>query len=372
MNGNKLGKIIVGLRKSKGFTQKQLADELHVSDKSLSNWERGYSLPTIETVYLFSKYFEVNFQDLMKARLEDDKDGNLVQGVIDEFNNMGNKKAKRLKKILFGTLIIIAILIVGLFFVFNYNRFVVYKVQLENSDFVMISGSYIETNQKDTLYLNNINVKGLEIKNTDTVSVDVYVLDNKEEKLINTFSDLDNIHIDNFESYIEFDNLSDYFDKLYLRVTIIDKNNKVQEYTTKMKFIKDFSNSKIYIKDNIEIVKTINKTPEEIKNILLKNDYKENPNNNFIKKDKIYNINYMMNLNKIKIYYEKNGFNYLYTYLLDVNRIEILIYNNNNLEIENYKYDVQNGKVIECITGKCNNYEETLKLFKKEVLYLLK
>ena len=371
MNGNKLGKIIVGLRKSKGFTQKQLADELHVSDKSLSNWERGYSLPTIETVYLFSKYFEVNFQDLMKARLEDDKDGNLVQGVIDEFNNMGNKKAKKLKKFLFGALIIIAILIVGLFFVFNYNRYVVYKVGLENSEFIPINGSYVETNQKDTLYLNNVKLKNIEIKNTDTISVDVYILDNKEEQLLNTFSDLNNIHIDNYNSYIKFDNLSNYFDKLYLRLTIIDKNNKVQEYTTKLKFTKDFSNSKIYNRDNIEVVKTINKTPEEIKNILLKNGFNDKKNVILKNLENGY-ISYIVDANKIIIYHEDKNFSYSYIYFLNVNEIETIIYDRNNLEIENYKYDVQNDKVIKCITGKCNNYEEALKIFDKEILYLLK
>ncbi len=371
MNGNKLGKIIVGLRKSKGFTQKQLADELHVSDKSLSNWERGYSLPTIETVYLFSKYFEVNFQDLMKARLEDDKDGNLVQGVIDEFNNMGNKKAKKLKKFLFGALIIIAILIVGLFFVFNYNRYVVYKVGFENSEFSSLYGTYVETNQKDTLYLNNVRLKNIEIKNTDTVSVDVYILDGSEEKLINTFSILDNIQIDNFESYVEFDDLSNYFDKLYLRLTIIDKNNKVQEYTTKLEFVKDFSNSKIYIKDKIEVAKVINKTPEEIKKILLKNEF-DNNGNIISKTLKNGYINYNVNANKFSIYYEDKNLSYRYNYLLSANRIEILVYDKNNLEIENYNYDVENDKVIECVTGKCNNYKEVLKLFDKEVLYLLK
>ena len=80
----------------------------------------------------------------------------------------------------------------------------------------------------------------------------------------------------------------------------------------------------------------------------------------------------MVESNKITICYEDGQYNYRYTYFLNLNKIEILIYDENNLEIENYEFDVKNDKVIECTTGKCNNYKEALKLFDKEILYLLK
>lgn len=37
------GKFIREARKEKGLTQKQLADQLHVSDKAVSKWENGVS-----------------------------------------------------------------------------------------------------------------------------------------------------------------------------------------------------------------------------------------------------------------------------------------------------------------------------------------
>ena len=37
----KIGKYIAGKRKSMGMTQKQLAEKLGMSDKSVSKWERG-------------------------------------------------------------------------------------------------------------------------------------------------------------------------------------------------------------------------------------------------------------------------------------------------------------------------------------------
>ena len=45
MDNKKLGELILKLRKEKGLTQKQLADKLNVSDKSVSKWERGIIYP---------------------------------------------------------------------------------------------------------------------------------------------------------------------------------------------------------------------------------------------------------------------------------------------------------------------------------------
>ena len=39
----KIGKYIAGKRKELGTTQKQLAEKLGMSDKSVSKWERGVS-----------------------------------------------------------------------------------------------------------------------------------------------------------------------------------------------------------------------------------------------------------------------------------------------------------------------------------------
>ena len=35
------GALIAQLRKEQGLTQKQLAEQLHISDRTISKWERG-------------------------------------------------------------------------------------------------------------------------------------------------------------------------------------------------------------------------------------------------------------------------------------------------------------------------------------------
>ena len=45
MNQEKIGKFISELRKEKNMTQEQLAEKLGVTDKSISRWENGKTMP---------------------------------------------------------------------------------------------------------------------------------------------------------------------------------------------------------------------------------------------------------------------------------------------------------------------------------------
>ena len=47
MDQIKIGKFIADTRKERNMTQMQLADALHISDKTVSKWERGKGLPEV-------------------------------------------------------------------------------------------------------------------------------------------------------------------------------------------------------------------------------------------------------------------------------------------------------------------------------------
>ena len=47
IDNEKFGKFITELRKEKNLTQNELADQLFVSDKTVSKWERGASFPNV-------------------------------------------------------------------------------------------------------------------------------------------------------------------------------------------------------------------------------------------------------------------------------------------------------------------------------------
>ena len=68
MNMQKTGKYIVKLRKGKGWTQQQLAEQLSVSPQAVSKWETGESVPDIDILDKISMIFDVTIDSIIKAQ----------------------------------------------------------------------------------------------------------------------------------------------------------------------------------------------------------------------------------------------------------------------------------------------------------------
>ena len=60
MDNKKIGLFIASLRKEIGLTQKDLADKLFITDRAVSKWERGLSLPDISLLDNLSSILGVN------------------------------------------------------------------------------------------------------------------------------------------------------------------------------------------------------------------------------------------------------------------------------------------------------------------------
>lgn len=69
MNLSKNGKLIGSLRKSKGMTQKQVADRLGVLPKTVSKWETGHGFPDVSTVSALAKILGVSSDTILSSNL---------------------------------------------------------------------------------------------------------------------------------------------------------------------------------------------------------------------------------------------------------------------------------------------------------------
>ena len=70
----RFGAFLLELRKEKGYTQKQLAEKLFVSDKAVSKWERGLSLPDITLLGPLAEILGVTVTELLQAqRISEEK-----------------------------------------------------------------------------------------------------------------------------------------------------------------------------------------------------------------------------------------------------------------------------------------------------------
>ena len=61
-----IGANIASYRKHLGLTQAGLAEKLNYSDKAVSKWERGESVPDVLTLINIAELFEITVNDLLQ------------------------------------------------------------------------------------------------------------------------------------------------------------------------------------------------------------------------------------------------------------------------------------------------------------------
>ena len=64
----KFGAFVAQLRKEKGLMQKELAEQLYVSDKAVSKWERGLSIPDVAILVPLAEILGVTVTELLECR----------------------------------------------------------------------------------------------------------------------------------------------------------------------------------------------------------------------------------------------------------------------------------------------------------------
>ena len=101
----KFGEFISELRKEKGITQKELAGRLYISDKAVSKWETGHSVPDITLLTPLAEQLGVTVTELLECRRIENADkmdvtqaNDLVQKVIAFSAEESNGRPKLCKK----------------------------------------------------------------------------------------------------------------------------------------------------------------------------------------------------------------------------------------------------------------------------------
>ena len=65
MNQEKIGKFIAALRKEKHMTQEQLAEKLGTSNRSISRWENGKTMPDLSMLPMICEVLEIRVEELL-------------------------------------------------------------------------------------------------------------------------------------------------------------------------------------------------------------------------------------------------------------------------------------------------------------------
>ena len=96
----KIGRFIAERRKTLGLTQKQVAEKLGMSDKSVSKWERGVCLPDVSVYQELCDILGISINEFLagepisREELEKRSEDNLIQVTAE-----GKRRQKKLKGI---------------------------------------------------------------------------------------------------------------------------------------------------------------------------------------------------------------------------------------------------------------------------------
>ena len=112
MNQEKIGKFIANVRKEKKLTQKNLADKLGITDRAISKWENGKSLPDLSLLKPLCDALDITINELLSGEYIKEKkvENNLEDNIVNAINY--DKKRANIYELLFhGFIIILGILV---------------------------------------------------------------------------------------------------------------------------------------------------------------------------------------------------------------------------------------------------------------------
>lgn len=68
MKKQSFGTMIAALRKERGMTQLELAEQMGVTDKAVSKWERDLSFPDVSSLPRLAEIFGISVDELMQGK----------------------------------------------------------------------------------------------------------------------------------------------------------------------------------------------------------------------------------------------------------------------------------------------------------------
>lgn len=98
MNQIKIGEFLKELRKEKGLTQEQLAEQFNVSRRSVSRWETGNNMPDLSMLITLAEYYEVDVKEIIDGKRKSENMNEEMKDTLEKvasYNEMLNLKSMR-------------------------------------------------------------------------------------------------------------------------------------------------------------------------------------------------------------------------------------------------------------------------------------
>lgn len=364
---------IYRIRQERKLTQKEIGDIIGVSDRTISKWENGTTVPDLCQIRNICKKLEISPSLLIKSEKK----------LSDNITNLKRKIGKILNYILHNIFLITFILIfilLLLYFINNYNSIKIYDLKYNSENISFENGYLFKTKVTNILIINDIKINKIKYNPIDT-KVKLYTLVNGDKKIIYTSENLNNIYIEENKSGADLlskDVIESIKQNLYLLIETKDENNNEYNYECQITFKEKYNNNKLlyksYIKNNsvdtlgfpfdnlIDSPKINNKSTK----VMSKNNNNANKlaflgyeydkeKDVYYKVDENTKIEYQVKTKNLTIEKSNNYNLKSIKYFSNLQRVIVTILDDNSETIVNLKYNAPLNK-MECYKGNCENY----------------
>lgn len=98
MDQKKIGRFLKELRKEKGMTQEQLAEQFSVSSRTVSRWENGNNMPDLDLLIEISDYYEVDLREILNGERKSEDMNKEVKETVLQAVDYTTTEAERYNK----------------------------------------------------------------------------------------------------------------------------------------------------------------------------------------------------------------------------------------------------------------------------------
>ena len=111
MDQVKTGKFIQEARKQQSLTQRELAEKLNISDKTVSKWETGNGLPEVSLMLPLCEILHISVNELLSGERLDEK--RYHKKAEENIMDLLKEKAEAKKKIIIAVVVTVMALLAG-------------------------------------------------------------------------------------------------------------------------------------------------------------------------------------------------------------------------------------------------------------------
>ena len=98
MDQKKIGSFLKELRKEKGITQEELAEQLNVSGRTVSRWETGNNMPDISILIELAELYDVSIPEIVNGERKNESMNEEVKEVAQSLSDYADLEKENILK----------------------------------------------------------------------------------------------------------------------------------------------------------------------------------------------------------------------------------------------------------------------------------